>query len=501
MTRKNVFLLVALIVTTQLSAVAQSVSGWNWKDSSKVAVKNLPQYNEFLNNAFPYPAKPRDQWELGFGLGISSLMADVNPSGGFAANISLRKAIDHIFSVRGSFSSISVAGTPSNYGLNIGQLAYKNQTLGLGADVIATLNAKSYYRSNPKTNVYLLGGYTLLASQVKYKNGNDYTVFYGQRAGQVNTQDGLLTTFGGTAVNGRKEWSLLHGLNLGGGIAFKLSDKVNLAVEQKYIFTAAGYDYLDAFKGDNSNDFYSATTVRLNLNIGNKDKHVQPLNWINPNDYVYNELNAPKHMKLPKQKAVDSDKDGVIDELDMEPNTPKGAPVDTHGVSKDTDGDGIPDFKDKELLTPQKCFPVNNEGIGNCPDPACCKELKDAMANLKPATDACAISELPGVQFRTGAVLSKDAQSNLATAATILKANPNCNVKVIGYGSTSKAAQQQSWDRVNAVIRYLSEKQGISESRLIFVYAQDGDAKSVSLQPTAETGSSTVPAPHPNLMK
>ena len=32
--------------------------------------------------------------------------------------------------------------------------------------------------------------------------------------------------------------------------------------------------------------------------------------------------------------------------------TPAGAPVDTHGVSRDTDGDGVPDCKDKELITP-----------------------------------------------------------------------------------------------------------------------------------------------------
>jgi hypothetical protein len=37
-------------------------------------------------------------------------------------------------------------------------------------------------------------------------------------------------------------------------------------------------------------------------------------------------------------------------------------------------------------------------------------------------------------------------------------------VKVIGYGAASKAAQQLSWDRVNAVINYLVEKQGVAES-------------------------------------
>ena len=59
----------------------------------------------------------------------------------------------------------------------------------------------------------------------------------------------------------------------------------------------------------------------------------------------------------------------------------------------------------------------------------------------------------------------------------------------MGYGAASKAAQQLSWDRVNAVIKYLVEKQGVSESRLLFVYAQDGDANTVDLQGTLEARS------------
>jgi hypothetical protein len=52
---------------------------------------------------------------------------------------------------------------------------------------------------------------------------------------------------------------------------------------------------------------------------------------------------------------------------------------------------------------------------------------------------------------------------------------------------------------VNAVIKYLVEKQGIAESRLLFVYAQDGKANTVDLQGTTEEGPNSVPAPHPNL--
>jgi outer membrane protein OmpA-like peptidoglycan-associated protein len=207
-------------------------------------------------------------------------------------------------------------------------------------------------------------------------------------------------------------------------------------------------------------------------------------------------------MKLPKLMLPDGDKDGVTDQFDMEPNTPKGAPVDTHGVSKDTDGDGVPDYRDKELLTLQKCFPVNNDGIGNCPEPACCKEIKDMMSTMQSTSSdkvECAIGTLPSVQFKGTTKLSKDAQAVLAAAAASLKANPTCNVKVIGYGTTSKSAQQQSWERVNAVIKYLVEKQGIAEGRILFVYAQDGDANVVDLQGTTEQGPNTVPAPHPNL--
>jgi len=505
MTSKRIFLGVLFVLIAQISLFAQDDWGWDWKDTSKIAVKNLPQHNEFMNNQYPYPAKPRNQWELGVGVGPSFIIGDVNSKIGYGATISMRKALGHVFSFRGSLTGASNAGSPSTYGVSVGQVEYKNQAMMLGADLIASLNTSSYYRGNPKSNIYVLAGYSLVGSKVQYKEAGGaqpggYSIFYGQRPGMANTTDGLITTMMGATVNNRKSWSLMHALNLGAGVAFKISDKMNIGVEQKFIMTAPGYDYLDAWKGGNNNDFFSLTTFKLNINIGSSDKKVQPLYWINPNNFVYSELNTPKHMKLPKVVLPDGDKDGVTDQFDMEPNTPKGSPVDSHGVSKDTDGDGVPDYRDKELLTQQKCFPVNNDGIGNCPEPACCKEIKDMMATYKPADKVeCAIGALPSVQFKGSTKLSKDAQAVLSAAAASLKANPTCNVKVIGYGATSKSAQQQSWERVNAVIKYLVEKQGIAESRLLFVYAQDGDANTVDLQGTTEEGPNTVPAPHPNL--
>ncbi|MFZ5473778.1 MAG: thrombospondin type 3 repeat-containing protein, partial [Pseudomonadota bacterium] len=49
----------------------------------------------------------------------------------------------------------------------------------------------------------------------------------------------------------------------------------------------------------------------------------------------------------------DSDGDGVPDHRDKCPDTPKGVQVDEHGCPLDSDGDGVPDYKDKCPNTPK----------------------------------------------------------------------------------------------------------------------------------------------------
>ncbi len=492
-----------------LSVNAQSTDwGWNWRDSAVVPAKGMEQRSKFMANDYPYPPKPRSQWELGFAGGTSMIIGDVRSKVGFGGGFSFRKALGHIVSLRASYFGSFNSGEPSDYGKSIGQLPYKTKTHSGSLDAIVSLNTASNYRGNPKTNIYVLGGYSLIASQVTIETPTGDRIYYA--AGVPSGQSGLLTTVAGDEHNGRKGWSMMQGFSIGGGIAFKLSNKVNIGLENKTTFISPGYDLSDGFvRAGNSNDFYNATTARLNINIGSTSKHVQPLWWLNPNNYIYNELNKPQHMKFPKPVLDDADGDGITDQFDLEPNTPAGAKVDSHGRALDTDGDGIPDFKDKEILTSQKCFPVNNDGVGTCPEPSCCTELRDAVNKLRDSVMAggyggqgagnCGIGDLPSIKFKSGSKLSKDAQTMLAAVAQKMNANPTCKVRVVGYGTSTKKAQQTSWERVNAVIKYLVEKQGISESRLIFAYGQEGDADTVDLQGTTEDGPNTVPAPHPNL--
>ena len=74
------------------------------------------------------------------------------------------------------------------------------------------------------------------------------------------------------------------------------------------------------------------------------------------------------------------------------------APVDTHGVSRDTDGDGVPDCKDKELITPTHCQPVDADGVGKCPSPDCCRTIDSLMQYG--IRGRCNIGDLPSITFK-----------------------------------------------------------------------------------------------------
>ena len=252
------------------------------------------------------------------------------------------------------------------------------------------------------------------------------------------------------------------------GVAFRLGKRVNLAIEDRVTFVKT--DLLDGQRwqehalGDAvltpDFDSYNYLSIGLNVNLGGRA--VEPLWWVNPLDYAYDELRNHRNVKIPKNDCNDADGDGVCDHLDREPNTPAGCPVDTHGVTRDTDGDGVPDCKDKQLITPTECQPVNADGVGKCPDPECCK---NPVAPTPPvAVCPCDYPTLIYKGNTTG--LSNDNRNMLATVAAKLKANPTCSITINGYPETSKASQANCQKRLETIKIYLIEKEGISADRI-----------------------------------
>ena len=94
-------------------------------------------------------------------------------------------------------------------------------------------------------------------------------------------------------------------------------------------------------------------------------------------------------------------------------------------------------------------------------------------------------------------------ESQLATLAAQMQANPDCKVVVMGNAGSSKLAQQRSWDRVNAVIEYMSEKSNIDRNRFIFQYEGGAGENSVNYRSAneGEEGPSNVAPPHPDLRR
>ncbi len=366
---------------------------------------------------------------------------------------------------------------------------YKAKVQDLSLQGLVTLNNIRFHKNKTALQIYAGGGIGGTLYQTKINalnsNGNTYASAFNAIAAKYNyggwdsrkdvkkeLKAAMDDDYETDAENqGRRRKHLGNNTfrpsgTLLFGVAFKLGKRINIALEDRHTFIKDdlidGQRWQEHPTGDaaltRDYDSYNYASLGLNFNIGGKS--VEPLYWLNPLNYAYSELNNPKHMKLPKPVLDDADGDGVTDQFDREPNTPAGCPVDTHGVSLDTDGDGVPDCKDKQLITPTECQPVDADGVGKCPPPACCDSLRAAPVSACP-------TDYPSVNFRNGsASISSDAKAMLSTVAAKLKANPNCSITLNAYPEASKASQALAQRRLDAAKAYLVDKEGISTDRI-----------------------------------
>jgi opacity protein-like surface antigen/outer membrane protein OmpA-like peptidoglycan-associated protein len=247
---------------------------------------------------------------------------------------------------------------------------------------------------------------------------------------------------------------------VGLGLKFNLSQLMNLDLGYRMNFVDK--DNLDGYEVDIHKDKFSYTFIGLEFSLGKQQKprmlFDNPVARLNNNlqtqiDTISNQV---------KGLSTDTDGDGVPDRFDKEPNTPTGCPVDAHGVTRDTDGDGVPDCKDKELVTPTQCQPVDADGVGKCPEPDCCKAIRDTLA----AMNACNLN-LPSITFKSNrTALTSDAKAMLATVASQMKSSANCKIVITGYPAASKASQASCNKRLQAIQSYLTETEGISADRI-----------------------------------
>ncbi|HUN04124.1 MAG TPA: OmpA family protein, partial [Niabella sp.] len=523
MTSKKYTLLAVLFCLFASTVFAQTTAtrsiygaGLDVTDANLISSKNLPQHNEFLAGTYDYPAKPRDMWEIGVSGGMFNILGDVRSVPSIGTAVHIRKALGHVISLR--LQGMYGRGIGQNYrpstgykyggsnnpwyerynpqgtqtaNLKFPEVFYNYRTIvqDLGLQILANVHNIRFYKDQTSLTLYALGGLgvTTWCAQSDVLDANNRPYDY---SNIIKTQDYTkkkdvlkqLKDLQDHTYESPDELdpsiphsSLFRGyykpsVTVGMGLAFRLNDRLNIALEDRHSYVKS--DLLDNVRwseqGSLTRDFdtYNYLSLGLNVNLGNKKKRVEPLYWLNPLNYAYSEIRNPRLMRIPPPVLIDSDGDGVIDQFDLE-QTPPGCPVDTHGVSLDTDGDGVPDCRDKEKITPTYCQPVDADGVGKCPCPEGCAAAVPECSVL--------LGALPSVSFAPNSnVLSKDAQSALANAASRIRANPTCKVVVVGYCAATKRQQQLSWDHVNKAITYLVEKEGISGDRFIFSSGQEG---------------------------
>ena len=146
---------------------------------------------------------------------------------------------------------------------------------------------------------------------------------------------------------------------------------------------------------------------------------------------------------------ADSDRDGVIDELDRCPNTPVGVKVDRKGCPLDSDKDGVADYLDKCPDTPAG-VKVDSDG---CPLPKNCN---------KPA--------VVEIAFDTNkAVIKAKYHAELDKIGSFLKEFPKSGVAIDGQTDSvgsEKLNKKLSQARAESVRNYIIAKFGIDGSRL-----------------------------------
>lgn len=257
-------------------------------------------------------------------------------------------------------------------------------------------------------------------------SGNEFTdkvdVFMAGLTGQVKISDRFVLNADFTAINNMEQ-----------------------------IKTWDGKSSLISRRGFEKNFIYNAT-VGFTVYLGSNVRHAD---WVVITQ-VDDELNdLEKRIAELENMLMDSDKDGVPDYLDMEPNSTPGVAVDSKGRAIDNNGNGIPDELEGYL--------ESKYGVD---------AMKSALAESKDNNQL--VKEfINGGYVTTYFDFNKDQPTNVSSHGidfirTYLLNNPSASVDIFGHADEIGNAEY-NYDLANRRaqnVKNILVKAGISEDRL-----------------------------------
>jgi OmpA-OmpF porin, OOP family len=414
--------------------------------------------------------KPSNMWEVGVNGGYFFVSGDVSQKPGYAGGIHVRKASDFVFSFRGDFLYGKAKG--ENPSTNADRQFDMTWMSGTGFGVLSFNNFR-LDAAVRKFNYYAMVG----------AGGNNFeTKFRHERLPRLT--DSTIASGWAPHVAG------------GAGIAIRLGKRVNIGVEhQVFIVMGNRADLLDGYNISDRQqttfrDIANYTNLKINFNIGDKNKNTEPLYWISPFETVLEDLEKFKSKQ--ESMLADSDGDGVIDAIDLEPNTPPGVPVDTRGRTLDSDKDGIPDYKDKEPFNPP--LPgerVNTDGVvvnpssqrgGGVTEDRVRELIGEALKDYSLTGGGGASPTewfLPMIHFGTDSHSIKYSDyGSLAGIARMMKSNEQMRLVVVGFTDATGPESYNdflSYMRAKAIVDHFVTNHGIGRGRLIIQWKGQAD--------------------------
>jgi OmpA-OmpF porin, OOP family len=402
---------------------------------------------------------PADSWEVGVDLGLPFIAGDIDSKfPGFGAGLHVRKALDHIFSVRvnGNFGQVKNENDGNNRSSETTWLS------GSGQLVVAVNNIR-FNKPTRKVLFNVFGGLGVNNFEATAKNVNSVPES---------------TVEGTNAI-----------AELGAGLAFRVSPRFNLGLEYTVASVLGGKG--DLLEGDNNagadvttfRDYYHFPHLSLNFNLGGKNKDgskkSEPLYWANPLAMTGAAITALEARAI--YDPTDNDGDGIINDIDEEDDTPAGARVDSKGRALDSDGDKVLDYKDKEPYSPPG-FRVDAMGVAQVPKPITeddVNRIVDAkIAAIKLPTPKATEWFLPLIYFGDNRYNVRATElEKLYQVATVLKNNPDLKVVVVGHTDARGSEGYNnvlSYNRANAAITALTSQFGVARERLILNWTGEG---------------------------
>jgi len=254
-------------------------------------------------------------WDISGHFGITYPYTDISASSkrNFALGIDVTKFISHTFALQARFMRGTISGI-DEYNPEYSFSTTFDYDITLNA--IVQFGNISFIEKNKKLSAYATIGFGVIHFSPDVYTDGGYV-----------SQKGLYSQYTQPLVPMDYSSTTNIVVPLGVGLKYRVSDRVSINME--YSYRATNSDKLDGFyKLLSSHDNFSYFSAGAIYHLG---KQREVLEWVNPMEIVYDDMNELKTKII--QLTLDTDMDGVPDVNDREPETPAGNKVYGDGTS------------------------------------------------------------------------------------------------------------------------------------------------------------------------